>query len=92
MASNDHHQNALQFVVHRFCKQIEGIDIKIAGVAETREVLHLLGHDGSVLFLHITTGTRGPTLRNKVERYKFIGVFSESNTIIDDGGSKVIIT
>ena len=74
MASNDDDQNILQFVVHRFCKQIEGIDIKIAGVAETREVLHLLGHDGSVLFLYITTGTRGPTLRNKVERYKFIRV------------------
>ena len=69
MASRDE-ETPLQFVIHRFYKQIEGIDVKTAGLAETREVLHLLGHDGSVLFLHTTTATRGPTLRNKVERYK----------------------
>ena len=65
-------ETPLQFVIHRFYKQIEGIDVKTAGLAETREVLHLLGHDGSVLFLHTTTATRGPTLRNKVERYKLL--------------------
>ena len=82
MASNDE-ENSLQFVIHRFYKQIEGIDVRTAGLAETREVLHLLGHDGSVLFLHTTTATRGPTLRNKVERYNTVenvGVSREKAT------------
>ena len=67
MSSSDQNTN-LKFVIHRFYKQIEGIDIKHVGLSETREVLYLLGQDGSVLFMHTTTGTRGPTLRNKIER------------------------
>ena len=67
MASNDQDLN-LNFVIRRFCKQIEGIQIKHTGISETREVLYLLGQDGSVLFLHIAAGTRGPTLRNEIKR------------------------
>ena len=62
-------ENVLQIAINRFYPPIEGTNLTEGCVSKDNEVLCIFGDDCPVVFQHLSTATRGPSLRNKVERF-----------------------